>query len=302
MRWLIGLAMSAALFAADPPRPKILGLARASFYVTDITKARAFYQDFLGFAEIKPVASNEQAPPYIKINESQYVELRAGQPQPIDKLDRTAFYTESASKMRAYLASKGVKVPAAPVRDPMGDLSFAVVDPDGHTIEFVEYLKDSATAREQYNRLASTQISVHMTHAGVNVGSLSRAEKFYVDILGFRETWRGSNTGEKLSWINLRVPDGEDYIEFMLYDTLPAENQRGSRHHICLVVPEMKAAVATLEQRSAKYAGKIEPKVGINRRRQLNLFDPDGTRTELMEPDTIDGVPTPSSKAAPPIQ
>ena len=41
-------------------------------------------------------------------------------------------------------------------------------------------------------------------------------------------------------------------------------------------------------------------RLGINRKRQVNLFDPDGTRTELMETHTIDGKPTPSSTAPPP--
>jgi len=38
----------------------------------------------------------------------------------------------------------------------------------------------------------------------------------------------------------------------------------------------------------------------VNRKRQVNLFDPDGTRVELMEPVTIDGKPTPPSTAPPP--
>jgi lactoylglutathione lyase len=41
-------------------------------------------------------------------------------------------------------------------------------------------------------------------------------------------------------------------------------------------------------------------KVGVNRKRQANLFDPDGTRIELMEPTTIDGKPAPPSTAPPP--
>ena len=44
----------------------------------------------------------------------------------------------------------------------------------------------------------------------------------------------------------------------------------------------------------------IEQRTGINRKRQVNLFDPDGTRIELMESATIDGKPTPSSPAPPP--
>jgi lactoylglutathione lyase len=32
----------------------------------------------------------------------------------------------------------------------------------------------------------------------------------------------------------------------------------------------------------------------------VNLFDPDGTRVELMEPETIDGQPAPPSTLPPP--
>jgi lactoylglutathione lyase len=44
----------------------------------------------------------------------------------------------------------------------------------------------------------------------------------------------------------------------------------------------------------------LEVRVGRNRKRQCNLYDPDGTRTELMEPNTVDGKPTPPSDAPPP--
>jgi hypothetical protein len=43
-------------------------------------------------------------------------------------------------------------------------------------------------------------------------------------------------------------------------------------------------------------------KVGVNRKKQVNLFDADGTRVELMEATTIDGKPTPPSTALPPIK
>jgi len=64
----------------------------------------------------------------------------------------------------------------------------------------------------------------------------------------------------------------------------------------------VQKAVAILEARPARksYAQPIEVKVGVNRKRQANLFDPDGTRIELMEADTIDGKPAPSTPAPPP--
>ncbi len=106
-----------------------------------------------------------------------------------------------------------------------------------------------------------------------------------------------------LSWVNMRVPDGEDYIEFMLYSTPPENEQRGVKNHICLVVPDIEKAVAELKSRPAykAYGKAIEIKTGVNRKRQANLFDPDGTRVELMEPNTVDGKPAPPSPAPPPM-
>ena len=128
------------------------------------------------------------------------------------------------------------------------------------------------------------------------------ALKFYGDVLGFRETWRGSSNEKILSWVNAATPDSTDYVEFMLYDDIPAPDKRGTQHHICLFVPDMDKAVASLEARPARkeYKRTLEFKTGVNRKRQCNLFDPDGTRVELMEPHTIDGKPAPSSKAPPP--
>jgi len=97
----------------------------------------------------------------------------------------------------------------------------------------------------------------------------------------------------------MKVPDGEDYIELMLQPAMPAPTARGTAHHLCLEVADMEKAVASLESRPARqnYSRKIEIRTGINRKRQANLYDPDGTRTEIMEPRTVDGVPTPSSTA-----
>jgi lactoylglutathione lyase len=85
----------------------------------------------------------------------------------------------------------------------------------------------------------------------------------------------------------------------MLYETLPPAAERGGKNHICLEVPDVARAAALLEQRRARtgYARPIEVKVGVNRKRQANLFDPDGTRVELMEPDTVDGQSAPPSTA-----
>jgi lactoylglutathione lyase len=85
----------------------------------------------------------------------------------------------------------------------------------------------------------------------------------------------------------------------MLYSQPPAADKRGTAHHLCLEVPDVNAGIAALNARPyrKRYTKPIVSKVGINRKRQVNLFDPDGTRTELMEPTTIDGKPASSSNA-----
>jgi lactoylglutathione lyase len=178
-----------------------------------------------------------------------------------------------------------------------------IKDPDGHLVEIVQYAPDGWTLREKGNFLPDTRISTRAAHMGILVGDLEASLKFYVGVLDGRETWRGGGDPKMLSWVNVKVPEGEDYVELMLYQTLPEPNKRGGKHHLCLEVPDIEKAKATLDQRAARigYTRAIEINTGVNRRRQINLFDPDGTRVEVMEPNTVDGVPTPSSTAPPPV-
>lgn len=141
-----------------------------------------------------------------------------------------------------------------------------------------------------------------MSHVGFAVRDLEASLRFYVGILGFREFWRGSSGRTTLSWVNLRVPDGDDYVELMLYGPAPGTKQLHILNHVCLEVPDAAQAARTLAGRPLP-AGCRAPdpvKVGVNRRRQVNAYDPDGTRIELMEASTVDGRPAPSSAAPPP--
>jgi catechol 2,3-dioxygenase-like lactoylglutathione lyase family enzyme len=292
------------LHAQSPERPHILGIAHVAFHVSDIEKSRAYYKDFLGFAEPfrldNPDGSLSLT--FIKINDRQYLELFPGLEAGADRLHHVAFETDNAERMRAYLASRGVKVPDRVPKGRIGNLNFNITDPDGHTVEIVEYAPDGWSMRDQGKYLPDSRISDHLWHAGILVGNLDAAMHFYGDILGFHEIWRGSSNGKTLSWVNMQVPDGGDYIEFMLYRDLPPGDKRGSEHHICLRVPDIAASRAKLEALPyrASYSRTMEPRTGINRKRQLNLFDPDGTRSELMEPVTVDGKPATPSQAPPP--
>jgi lactoylglutathione lyase len=290
--------------ADEVKRPRILGVSHMAVFVSDLQKARAFYKAFLGYEEAYTLKRENGSDriAFIKINEDQYVELFAEDPKQDGHLNHVSFFTDSAEGMRSYLASQGVNVPEKVGKGKIGNSNFNITDPDGHTVEIVQYEPDSWTRREKGKYLPDTRISTHVAHVGVLIRALDPAMKFYHDILGFQEFWRGSSSGKVLSWVNMRVPDADDYLEFMLYSTPPDAEQMGVKNHICLVTPDIKKAVDILEARPARknYNRQIEIRVGVNGKRQANLFDPDGTRIELMEPNTVDGKPVPSSTARPP--
>jgi len=301
--WIV-FSMTALVWGQQVKRPKITGVAHVAFFVSDVEKARTFYKELLGYEEPFDLknADGSLALTFIKINERQYVEIFPESKSESDRLNHYSLETDNAEAMRVYLASKGIAVPAKVNRNRIGNASFNIKDPDGHTIEFTQYLPGGASIRERGKFIGPNRISDRMAHAGILVGSLEPAIRFYRDILGFEETWRGSRDPSRLDWVNMQVPDGDDYIEFMLYDKLPEPNRRGTQHHICLFVPDMDKALAALNARPARkrYERPLEVRTGINRKRQLNLFDADGTRVELMEPHTVDGKPAPSSTAPPP--
>jgi catechol 2,3-dioxygenase-like lactoylglutathione lyase family enzyme len=306
MKWLsLAVVAVSVLVQAPVERPRLLGIAHLAVFVSNPGAAKGFYQDLLGFEEsfALPATATSPARVFVKINDRQWIELIDAPTAGEGQLDHVALYTADAERMRQFLASRGVPVPEAAAIGPTGDRSFPVIDPDGHRVEFVEYRADSRTGKDAGARLPATRISERALHVGILVGELARSMSFYGGILGFEEIWRGSAANSPtLSWVNMRVPDGTDYLEFMLYGEKPAPDRRGTAHHLCLLVPDAAKAVAELESRPARktYTRTIEVRTGINRKRQVNLFDPDGTRVELMEPDTVDGKPAPPSTLPPP--
>jgi catechol 2,3-dioxygenase-like lactoylglutathione lyase family enzyme len=300
---IVAFANALCLAADGPQRPRITGVAHIALFVHDMDKARAFYKDFLGFGEPfslnKPDGSLSMT--FIKVNDRQYIELFPEVEPGSDRLNHISVETGNAEAMRVYLASKGIKVPEKVGLGRIKNLNFSVKDPDGHGVEFVQYTPDGWSMREK-GKYMPERVSTRMMHVGILVGALEPAMKFYRDILGFEEFWRGSRDGKVLNWVNMRVPDGDTYVEFMLYDKLPEPTARGTAHHICLEVPDIMKAKAWLEARPAAkdYTRPMEIRTGTNRKRQMNLYDPDGTRSELMEPGTVDGVPTPPATAPPP--
>ena len=282
---LAAVASVSSAFAAE--RPPIVGVSHIAFHVSDVAKARAFYGGLLGYAEATSATKPGDRVRF-RINARQHVEIVPGLVAGSDdRLDHVAFETTDLEALRVYLEEKGVKSRAPAIE--AGHRGLLVVDPDGHPVEFVQH--DAPSLQMGARAPAADQrVSARLLHVGLTVRDHGAADRFYKDVLGFSEIWRGGRDDTRTDWINMKVPDGTDYLEYMLTGSEPVDRVRlGSLHHMALLVPDIQAALETVRARPGGLDPKAvrTPQVGRNRRWQLNLFDPDGSRTELMEPFTM---------------
>src|SRR5260370_13951772 len=197
IQWLLVLIFFTPLPAKthEAQRPRILGVAHIALYVSDLDKARNFYEDFLGFQESFTLKRDDGSVriAFVKINDQQYLELFTDPPKTDGQLNHVAIYTDNAQQMRNYLAEHGVEVPATVAKGKTGNYNFTFTDRDKHSVEIVQYQSDSWTGQNQGKSMPATRISNHIMHVGFLVDALDPAMDFYRDLLGFREFWRGSS-------------------------------------------------------------------------------------------------------------
>lgn len=284
------LALAAVSCAAQTPqRPPIIGVAHIGLKTKDLAAARAFYGHDLGFQEPftldKP--SGGLMLTYFKVNDHQYIEVFPElKTEDEDRLSHIAFETTNIQQLRDYLAAHDVKVPAALKPGLDGNVSMMLKDPDGHNVEFVQYMPGSLHSSNFGKFLPATRVSDHIIHVGVTVKDRAAADHFYKDVLGFREMWHGGMKDDQTDWIDMRVPDGSDWLEYMLKTGNLTPKSRGVLNHLALGVPSVDTSYKALAARGMQIAQP--PKIGRDGKWQLNLYDPDLTRAELMEPKPVE--------------
>jgi len=265
-----------------------VGVAHIGLMTNDLAAARQFYGHELGYQEPftldKP--SGGLMLTYFKVNDHQYIEVFPElKSETEDRLSHIAFETTKIQQLRDYLASKGVKVPETLKPGLDGNLSMMLKDPDGHNVEFVEYRPGSLHTKNFGKFLPETRVSKRIIHVGVTVADRDAADKFYKDVLGFQEFWHGGMKDDRTDWIDMRVPDGTDWVEYMLNVKNPSPRTLGVMNHLALGVPDIQAGYKTVVERGLN---PEKPKVGRDGKWQLNLYDPNLTRAELMEPKPVE--------------
>ncbi len=271
-----------------PTRPAIIGVSHIGLRTDNLDASRKFYTGVLGFSE----AFSLDDPPgkmlltYFKVNDHQFIEVFPElKDAKQDRLSHIAFETSDAEQLRAYLGSRGVQVPAK--LDPMldGNRGFEVTDPDGHTVEFVQLMPGSIHSRDFGKHLPDTRISQHIIHVGVTVRDRAAADKFYKDILGFQETWHGGMKNANGLGGHARA---RRHRLARVYDERRRQSfprTLGIVHHFALGVPSVSEAYKIVLERDPKITEK--PQIGRDGKWQLNLYDPNQTRAELMEPKPV---------------
>jgi catechol 2,3-dioxygenase-like lactoylglutathione lyase family enzyme len=283
MKNMLGIILSAAVLltavwmhaAEDAGRPKIYGIAYVKVKVTDVEKSKEFYGGVLGL-RADGESCKGVTDPCFSINGSQHVELvktDVGDKGPF--LPEIGLTTNSLWQMRSYLTAKGI--PASKIlQRPDGMEYLEVLDPERHKIVFVEGKASVAEA------LPPGAISNRMIHAGFVVKDGKAESRFYEDTLGFKVFWHGGKTDDETDWYMVQVPDGDNWLEYMLNIPATADHKElGIQNHFSLGVRDVQATAKDLEARGVKLPGK--PILGRDGKWQLTLLDPDETRAEVMD-------------------
>ena len=258
-------------------RPRILGIARVEILTSELSTARSFYNDVLhhpqqcSWCEELPSGS-------VLVNANQAIGLSdVPSPAPSNLLEEIAFATDNVGELRSYLKAHNI-----PISEPakLQEFHLTVVDPEGHRIGFFQ--KPPLAERQVQALEHAFPSKLRLIHAGFVVRDRAATDHFYKDILGFRPYWHGGMKDDKDDWVAMQVPDGTDWIEYMLNIPLDADKKLlGIMNHIALGVTDIQATKAQLLKNGATLTE--EPKLGRDGKWQLNVYDPDLTRIEFME-------------------
>ena len=281
---IVVLALVCLPLAAQdkPSRPKITGIGHVRVYVTDPGNSQKFYAKLFGVRPNGGECDDKSGRCFtVGWERGQRIELEHSPSSGTKNwIAEIAFATDDVEEMRSYLVAHDIS--AGEISKYIYDkhvieAHFEVHDPEGNSISFIQrfaFAIDDPGFGDPW--------FVRIIHAGLIVHDRAASDRFYKDILGFRPYWHGGRKDDNDDWMSLQVPDGTDWIEYMLNVPANADHHTlGVANHIALGVKDIHATQQQLIKNG--WAGSEDPKIGRGGKWQLNVYDPDDTRIEFME-------------------
>jgi lactoylglutathione lyase len=295
---LVGLAVTKpALTQNVPPADgatssetvPLVGIANITFKASDLDKSRAYYQGVLGLPEAFDIkdSSGKTTSAYFKINDDQYIEvtpnLKSGE---LIREARVVFQSSDLDKLRAIYVDRGLQ-PGKIENGPDGNPVFRVVDPEGNALDFVQYVAGSQQSLARGKFLSATRLTTHISHVGVMMKDRATGMPFYLK-LGFENS--RTIPGGKGEFVEL--PSSDRNLETKdppLDPNNPATHDQyvrevyGAVYHVGLEVQDIRVTRDLLQERRKYSDVRVRATVGNNRHWLIHVFDPDGSRSEIME-------------------
>jgi catechol 2,3-dioxygenase-like lactoylglutathione lyase family enzyme len=296
--------------ATDLP---ILGLAGIAFRVSDLDKARAYYNGVLGLPVAFTVKDrNGVTSIFYKVNDDQFVETVGDlKPGEINRQARVMIQSSDLKRLHALYAERGLN-PTAIATGSDGNPVFRVIGPDEAKIDFVEYVSGSQQSRLRGKLLDPRRVTTHLWHVGIYTKDRAIGTAFYEQKLGFA---RGRDLpGGRGEYLETPSSDRNTETKYPPLDPNdPATRARydrevmGAVQHMGIEVADMRATRDLVQERGKYTDLQVRAHVGNNRHWLMHIFDPDGSRTEILEtalqPDSVPSmsVMAPGKAVAPPI-
>ena len=272
---LAALALAATPLLAQS-RPAITGIAFMRVYTDNVPAAEHFYGPTMGYEE-KHIGDEMIFP----INKHQWIEVVPSKPRDGESyLAADGFTVSDVAAMKRYLEAKGVSGIESPQP---GEI--AVHDPEGNLIVFVQSGPSGPAQKLAADTPLSPRAPSHrIIHVGMVVHDRAKENTFWTNILGFRPYWYGTMHPGTIDWVSMQVPDGTDWIEYMMTSGQPRDQRAfGMSDHFSLGVEHMQTVLHDLQANGCEDKMCTAIQAGKDGKIQLNLFDPDQTRVEYME-------------------
>src|SRR5262249_37421251 len=176
-----------------------------TFKISDLPKARWFYQGVLGLSEaFQTESALGVTSTYFKVNDDQYIEvIETLRPGELVRQMRVSFQSSDIERLHTIYRKSGLRPRNIEIgldANPM----FSITDPEGNRLDFLEYISGSRQGQARGKFLNPNGVSKRIWHVGQMIKCPATTLPFYEERLGFP---------------NWRLPgEGRQYIEPMSGD------------------------------------------------------------------------------------